>query len=32
VLVGGVDLATLTARELARYRQRTIGLVSSSSI
>ena len=27
VRVGGVDLAALPARELARYRQRTIGLV-----
>jgi putative ABC transport system ATP-binding protein len=27
VKVGGVDLASLPARELARYRQRTIGLV-----
>jgi putative ABC transport system ATP-binding protein len=27
VRVGGVDLATLSARELARYRQRTVGLV-----
>ena len=27
VEVGGVDLSSLTSRELARYRQRTIGLV-----
>ena len=27
VRVGGVDLASLPARELARYRQRTVGLV-----
>src|SRR3954454_14616118 len=27
VRVGGVDLAALSARELAHYRQRTIGLV-----
>ena len=27
VRVGGVDLSTLSARELARYRQRTVGLV-----
>jgi putative ABC transport system ATP-binding protein len=27
VRVGGVDLASLSARELARYRQRTVGLV-----
>ena len=27
VRVGGVDLGTLPARELARYRQRTVGLV-----
>ncbi len=27
VEVGGVDLSTLSSRELARYRQRTIGLV-----
>ncbi|HEX6901469.1 MAG TPA: ATP-binding cassette domain-containing protein [Thermoanaerobaculia bacterium] len=27
VRVGGVDLSSLTARELARYRQRTVGLV-----
>jgi putative ABC transport system ATP-binding protein len=27
VRVGGVDLSSLSARELARYRQRTIGLV-----
>ncbi len=27
VRVGGVELASLTARELARYRQRTVGLV-----
>src|SRR5687768_5602232 len=27
VRVGGVDLASLSARELARYRQQTVGLV-----
>jgi putative ABC transport system ATP-binding protein len=27
VRVGGMDLSSLTARELARYRQRTVGLV-----